>query len=149
MILHINSLIEKTKSELEKADEEHCRLRKARMRTSEAFWALNRLKRRHSGLVDVRQYILDREKDPTASGLCDTPLLAIDGRIREIEEEIEKVKGEFDRMHKGGELDNQPEGLHRLSLLELRHKALMEARRYILGRLVSSDSSPAWIQQDS
>jgi hypothetical protein len=146
--LHINSLIKKTKSELEKADEEHCRLLKARERTSEAFWALNRLKRRLSGLVDVQQYISEPEKDPTASGLCDTPLLAIDGRTREIEGEIEKVKGELDRVHEGGKLDNQPEGLNRLSSLELRHKALMEARRYILGRLTSSDSSPVWVQQN-
>ena len=49
MVSHINTLIEKTKSELKKADEEH----KARERTSEAFSALKRLKRRLSGLVDV------------------------------------------------------------------------------------------------
>jgi len=143
MVLHINTLIEKTKSELKKADEEH----KARERTSEAFSALKRLKRRLSGLVDVQQYISEPEKDPTASGLCDTPLLAIDGRIREIEEEIEEVKGEFDRVHKDGKLDNQPEELQRLSVLEQRRQALMEARRYVLGRLISSDSSPAWILQ--
>jgi hypothetical protein len=62
---------------------------------------------------------LDPEKDFTASGLCDTPLLAIDGQICKIEEEIEKVKGEFDCVHKSEKLDNQPEGLHRLLLLEL------------------------------
>lgn len=130
---------------MKKADEEH----KARERASEAFSALNRLKRRLSGLVDVQQYISKPEKDPTASGLCDTPLLAIDRRIREIEEEIEEVKGEFDRVHKDGKLDNQPEELQRLSVLEQRRQALMEARRYVLGRLISSDSSPVWILQNN
>jgi hypothetical protein len=69
--------------------------------------------------------------------------LAIDGRIREIKEEIKKIKGEFDRIYKSGKLNNQLKGLNRLSLLELRHKALMEARRYILSRLISSDNNPA------
>jgi hypothetical protein len=142
--LHINSFIEKTKSELKNVDEGHCGQPNSRERTSEAFWALNRLKRRLSGLVDVQQYISEPEKDPT-SDLCDTPPLAIDGRICEIEGEIEKVKGKVDRVYEGGKLDNQPEGLNRFSSLELRHKALMEARRYILGRLTSSDSSPVWV----
>jgi hypothetical protein len=49
MVSHINTLIEKTKLELKKADEEH----KAREKTFEAFSALKRLKRRLFGLVDV------------------------------------------------------------------------------------------------
>jgi TolA-binding protein len=69
--------------------------------------------------------------------------LAINSRIREIEKEIEEVKGEFDRVHKDRKLDNQLEELQRLSVLEQRRQALMEARRYVLGRLISSDSSPA------
>jgi hypothetical protein len=49
MISHINSLIKKTKLELKKVNKEH----KARERASEAFLALNWLKRRLSSLVDV------------------------------------------------------------------------------------------------
>ena len=141
--MHINNLIEKTKSELKKADEE-C---KGRERTSDVFSALNRLKRRLSGLVDVQQYISELEKDRTASRLCDTPLLAIDGRIRQIEEEMEEVNGEF--VHKDGKLDNQPEELQRLSVLERGRRDVMDVRRYVLGRLISSDSSPAWVQQNN
>jgi hypothetical protein len=37
MILYINSLIKKTKSELEKADKEHYSLYKVRLETSKAF----------------------------------------------------------------------------------------------------------------
>jgi hypothetical protein len=56
--------------------------------------------------VDIQQYILDPKKDPMVSGLCNTPLLAINGRIREIKEEIKKVKGEFNRIYKGRKLNN-------------------------------------------
>jgi hypothetical protein len=41
-----------------------------------------------------------------ASGLYNTPLLAINSRIHEIKEEIKKVKGEFNRIYKGGKLNN-------------------------------------------
>ena len=49
MVLHINTLIKKTKLELKKANEEY----KARERTSEAFSALKRLKRRLSNLINI------------------------------------------------------------------------------------------------
>jgi hypothetical protein len=54
-----------------------------------------------------------------ASGLYNTPLLAINSQIYKIKEEIKKVKREFDYIYKSRKLDNQPEGLDRLSLLEL------------------------------
>jgi len=73
--------------------------------------------------------------------------LAIDGRIRQIEEEMEEVNGEF--VHKDGKLDNQPEELQRLSVLERGRRDVMDVRRYVLGRLISSDSSPAWVQQNN
>jgi hypothetical protein len=82
-----------------------------------------------------------------ASGLCDTPLLAVNSRISEIEKEIEESKKEFDGVHKDGKLDNQPE-FTRLSELEPRRQVLMKARRYILGRLSLSDSGPVLMEQN-
>jgi hypothetical protein len=102
------------------------RLREDRMKMDDRFrksW--NQLRRRHTCLADVQQFILDRGIKPFASRPIYTPLFALDCIIAENERQREKLEPE---------LDYQSEVLlGRYSSLERRHKTLMETRKYISG----------------
>jgi hypothetical protein len=82
-----------------------------------------------------------------ASNHCDTLLWAIDSLIEENEPKLENAKLEFEKVYKGGFLNDQEEELlSKYSSLETWHNNLIETRRYILD-LASSDSSQARVQQ--
>jgi hypothetical protein len=116
-ISHINSLIKQTKAEQANVEYE--------------TW--NRLQQRRNGLADARRYILDYEIDPMASEFPHTPLSAIHGAITVNKRAIAEAMRKFYDVYKGGMLDDQSEVLlDRYSLLQRRHKPLMETRRYIL-----------------
>jgi hypothetical protein len=92
------------------------------------------------------RYILDHETESMASDHCDTLLWAIDSLIRENEPKLENAKLEFEKVHKGGFLDEQEE-LDKYLSLETRHSNLTETRRYVLD-LALLDGSSARVQQN-
>jgi hypothetical protein len=127
MILGINSLIEATKAELVETAQAF-RLREDGMKMNDGFWeSWNQLRRRHTCLADVQQFILDREISTESSPFL-APLFALDCLIAENERQMEKLAQEFDHEM----LDYQLEDLlDRCSSLERRRKKLMETRKYI------------------
>jgi hypothetical protein len=129
----INSLIKTTKAELTDVCQAYKRTLKARMVDDRSIKSCNQLRRQHNCLADAQQYILDREIK-LASGLHDTPLLAIHGLITENKGAMAKVKQEFNYVYKSRILNNQSTVLlNKQSSLKRRHKNLIETQKYILG----------------
>ena len=136
----INRLIQVTKEELAKAEPPFRLMCEAGVIDNRLIESLEHLRRRHSCLVDARDYILNLKTELIVSGSQDIPLLAIHGLIEENEISIRKVGREYHNVYKGGMMVDYSRVLHGILLQARRHKRLMETREYILG-LASSASS--------